>query len=176
MDLRFQLIEDIIVQYKDEINHPSISMDGAISWYHHYLQHPSHSHLKKTMRSVIYWKGIHNIIWSWDKSCKSYQKHETQPKVWSFTKTKLVMTTPLSTLHVDFISQYTLKGKDKTSFKFMCLTMFDPTTSWFNIIQLPTVTKFTVPNMDKGRKATCILTWENIFHVKVFFPHLSQKR
>jgi hypothetical protein len=30
------------------------------------------------------------------------------------------------------------------------------------------VTKFTVPNMDKGRKATCILTGENIFPVKVF--------
>ncbi len=58
---------------------------------------------------------------------------------------------------MDLISQYTLKGKDNTSINFMCLTIFDPTTSWFKIIQLPTVTKLTVPNMDKGRKATCIL-------------------
>jgi hypothetical protein len=41
--------------------------------------------------------------------------------------------------------------------KFMCLTIVDPTTNWFNIIQLPTVTRLTVHNMDNGRKATCIL-------------------
>ncbi len=40
----------------------------------------------------------------------------------------------------------------------MCLTIFDPTTTWFNIIELPTVTKLKFPNMDNGRKATCILT------------------
>ncbi len=61
-------------------------------------------------------------------------------------------------LGVDLISQYTLKGKDNTSINFMCLTIVDPTTTWFNIIQLLMVTKLTVPNMDKGRKATCILT------------------
>jgi hypothetical protein len=61
-------------------------------------------------------------------------------------------------LNVDFISQYTLKGKDYTSINFMCLTIVDPTTSRFNNIQLPMVTKLTVPNMDKGKEATCILT------------------
>jgi hypothetical protein len=64
-------------------------------------------------------------------------------------------------LGVDLISQYTLKGKDgkdNISINFMCLTIVDPTTTWFKIIQLPTVTKLTVPNMDNGRKATCILT------------------
>jgi hypothetical protein len=62
--LHFQLIENIIVIYKDEINHPYIFTDKVIRWYHyhHYLQHPSHSRLKETMRSVIYWKGIHNTI------------------------------------------------------------------------------------------------------------------
>ncbi len=61
-------------------------------------------------------------------------------------------------LDVDLISQCTLKGKDNISINFMCLTMIDPTTTWFNTIQIPTVTKLTVPNMDNGRKATCILT------------------
>ncbi len=40
----------------------------------------------------------------------------------------------------------------------MCLTIFDPASSWFNMKQLPTVKKLTAPNMDKGRKATYILT------------------
>ncbi len=37
----------------------------------------------------------------------------------------------------------------------MCLTMIDPSTSWVKILELPTVTKLTVPNRGKGKKATC---------------------
>jgi hypothetical protein len=37
----------------------------------------------------------------------------------------------------------------------MCLTMIDPATSWFEMMELPTVTKSTVPNTGKGKKATC---------------------
>ncbi len=45
----------------------------------------------------------------------------------------------------DLISQYALKSKDNTSINFMCLAMNEPVTSWFKIIQLPIVTKLTVP-------------------------------
>ncbi len=141
-----------------KINHPSISTDRAISWYHHYLQHLSHSRLKVTMRSMIYWKGMHTTIRSYIKSCKSCQKQETQPKVQSCLKSKLVIMTTQSMLGVDLINQYTLNNKDNTSINFMCLTIFDLTTTWFNIIQLPMVTKLIVPNIDKSRKVTCILT------------------
>ncbi len=57
----------------------------------------------------------------------------------------------------------------------MCLTMIDPAGSWFEIIKLMMVTKLIVPNKGKGKKATYILTWDNLLPVKVFFPHLSQK-
>jgi hypothetical protein len=33
--------------------------------------------------------------------------------------------------------------------------MIDPTTGWFEIVELPTVTKLTVPNTDNGKRATC---------------------
>jgi hypothetical protein len=33
--------------------------------------------------------------------------------------------------------------------------MIDPATVWFEIVELPTVTKLTVPNTSKGKKATC---------------------
>jgi hypothetical protein len=36
----------------------------------------------------------------------------------------------------------------------MCLTMIEPATSWFKIVELPTVTKFTVPTKGKGKKVT----------------------
>jgi hypothetical protein len=35
------------------------------------------------------------------------------------------------------IGPYTLKGKDKSQIDFMCLTMIDPATGWFEIVELP---------------------------------------
>ncbi len=121
----FNLLKTQQCYIKLKINHPSISTDRAIGWYHHCLQHPSHSRLEETMRSVIYWKGIDNPIWSWVKSYRSCQKQETRPKVWSCTSTKLVVMTPYSALCVDKIRQYALNGKDNTQVNFMCLTMID---------------------------------------------------
>jgi hypothetical protein len=43
--------------------------------------------------------------------------------------------------------------KDGSSIDFMCLTMIDPATSWFEIVELPTVTQeMTVPSAGKGEK------------------------
>jgi hypothetical protein len=53
---------------------------------------------------------------------------------------------------VHVYAAYINKG---ASIDFMCLAMFDPATSWFKIVELPTITKLTVPNMGKGKKATC---------------------
>jgi hypothetical protein len=66
---------------------------------------------------------------------------------------KLVITTPWKVLCVDLIDPYTLKGKDSLCIDFMCLTMIDPTTSWFKIVELPTVAQEkTVPSVGKGKK------------------------
>ncbi len=68
---------------------------------------------------------------------------------------KLVITTPLKVLCVDLIGPYTLKGKDGSSIDFMCLTMIDAATSWFEIVELPTAAlETTVPPMGKGKKVT----------------------
>jgi len=38
---------------------------------------------------------------------------------------------------VDLKGPYTIKARDKTILDFMCLTMIDPATGWFEIIELP---------------------------------------
>jgi hypothetical protein len=58
-------------------------------------------------------------------------------------------------LCVDLIGPYTFKGKDGSSIDFMCLTMINPATGWFEIAELPTVAQeTTVPPMFKGKKVT----------------------
>jgi hypothetical protein len=78
----------------------------------------------------------------------STHRHPTLPA-------KLVITTPWKAICVDLIGPYTLKGKDGSSIDFMCLTMIDPTTSWFEIVELPTVAQeTTVPPVGKGKNVT----------------------
>ncbi len=47
-----------------------------------------------------------------------------------------------------------MKGKCSSSIDFMCHTMINPATCWFEIVALPTVTKSTVPATGKGKKVT----------------------
>jgi hypothetical protein len=53
--MSFQLIENTKVLCKEDKMVTPVSLHHmAVSWYHHYLQHPGHSPLEETMRSVMY--------------------------------------------------------------------------------------------------------------------------
>ncbi len=57
--IRFQLIENTKVLCKDnKLIIPASLQHKAVSWYHHYLQHPGHLCRKERMRSMMYWKGM----------------------------------------------------------------------------------------------------------------------
>ncbi len=155
-DICLQLVEDTKVLYKDGKLIICRSLQHrAVAWYHHYLQHPSHSCLKETMRSVMYWKGMRTTIRRYIKSCRSCQVNKRHSLRYGHVLPKLVKMTPWRALCVDLVGPYTLKGKDGSSIDFMCLTMMNPATSCFKIVDLPTV-RVTVPKADKGKKATCL--------------------
>ncbi len=67
----------------------------------------------------------------------------------------MVILTPWEALCVDLVGPHTLNGKDGSSIDFMCLTMIDPATSWFEMVELPTV-RVKVPKGGKGKKTTCL--------------------
>ncbi len=130
-------------------------MHRAVSWYHHYLKHPGHLCLEETMRSVMYWKGVHTTIWRYVKTCQSCQVNKRHSQKHGHLPPKLVITTPWKALCVDLIGPYTLKHKNGSSIDFTCLTMIDPATSWFKIVELPTVAQeMTVCPAVKGKKVT----------------------
>jgi hypothetical protein len=53
---------------------------------------------------------------------------------------KIVISTPWEALCVDLVGPYTLNGKDGSSIDFMVLTMINPASSWFKVVELPTIT------------------------------------
>jgi hypothetical protein len=140
-----QLIADTKVLCKNgKLVIPASLQHRAVAWYHHYLQHPLHSRLKETMRSLMYWKGMCNTIRRYVKSCRSCQVNKRHSLRYGHVPPKLVIPTLWKALCVDLVGPYTLKGKDGSRIDLMCLTMIDPTTSWFKIVELPTV-KFDSP-------------------------------
>jgi hypothetical protein len=52
---------------------------------------------------------------------------------------KTIITNPWECLYVNLIGPYTLEGKDNLQIDFMALTMINPASSWFKIVELPVV-------------------------------------
>ena len=48
-----------------------------------------------------------------------------------------LLSPPQEELCMDLIGPYTIKAKDKPVIDFMCDTMIDPVTRWFEIVELP---------------------------------------
>jgi hypothetical protein len=70
-----------------------------------------------------------------------------QEKVWQ--PAKLIVTNPWEVLCVDLIRPYILKGMDGTYIDFMCVTMINTATSWFEIFELP-VSELGLPDIPMG--------------------------
>ena len=41
---------------------PKSLQEHKIAWYHHYLQHPRHNPLEKSLKATITWAGMHNMV------------------------------------------------------------------------------------------------------------------
>ena len=59
---------------------------------------------------------------------------------------------PWKTVCCDLIGPYTIKGNDGSALDFMCLTMVDPVTGWFEIVELPNADVTYVRNGDEIEK------------------------
>ncbi len=138
--LDVRLVDNMYVVCKDgRMIIPKPLLRRAVLWYHHYLQHPGYTQLEETMKATIYWKGMRSTILSVTKSCRSCQVNKKRKLKYGHLPSKIAITIPWRALCVDLIGPYTLKGKDDTIIDFMALTMIDPTTSWFEVVELPLI-------------------------------------
>jgi hypothetical protein len=78
---------------------------------------------------------------------------------------KTIIAVPCRALCVDLIDPYTLKGKDGTVIDFMALTMIDPATSWFEIVELPLICQF----------KTIAVNGEESSTIEEFFEKISDR-
>ena len=150
---KLNLIENTHVLCKNgKIVIPKSLQTRAVKWYHHYLQHPGNTRLEETLKATMYWTNMRTTVRSHVKNCRSCQINKKQSTKYGKLPTKLVVTAPWEALCVDLIGPYTLRGKDGTEIDFMCLTMIDPASSWFEVVELPVV-EYT-PTGKSARDAT----------------------
>ena len=71
------------------------------------------------------------------RTCDRCQKGKRSKRKYGKVPEKLADVIPWRKVCVDLIGPYTIKGKDGTILDFMCLTMIDPATAWFEIVELP---------------------------------------
>jgi hypothetical protein len=87
----------------------------------------------------MYWKGMCTSIRSITKSCRSCQVDKKWKLEYRHLPPKTIITILWRALCVDLIGSYILNGKDGTVIDFMALTMTNPTTRWFEVVELPSI-------------------------------------
>ena len=129
---------DVLVYEGRRLVIPGAEMQSrVVQWYHYYLQHPGETRLEETLTAIMYWPGMRFRIRKYVKSCDRCQKGKRRKRQYGKLPPKLAETVPWRTVSVDLIGPYTIKSKDGTILDFMCLTMIDPATGWFEIVELP---------------------------------------
>ena len=116
---------------------PARLQSRIVQWYHHYLMHPGHTRLEETIAVSMYWRSLRTDVRRHVKKCDSCQRGKKRKVLYRHLPPKTAEVKPWNSVCVDLIGPYTLKGKDGTVMDFMCLTMIDPATAWFEIIELP---------------------------------------
>jgi hypothetical protein len=89
-------------------------------------------------RNVL--KGMGTTIQSIMRSCKTFQTNKRRKRKYGYLPPKTSISNLWECLCVDLIGSYTCKGKYDLQIDFIALTMIDPTSSWFEIVELPIVT------------------------------------
>jgi hypothetical protein len=128
-----------VLVYKDKrLVIPTEDMQSKIvQWYHHYLQHPGENRLEETIVAIMWWRGMRPHIRKHVKTCVRCQLGKRRKRKYGHLPPKVAQVIPWNQVCVDLIGPYTIKAKDKTIMDFMCLTIIDPATSWFEIVELP---------------------------------------
>ena len=85
----------------------------------------------------MYWKGMRQQIQRHTKVCPRCQISKRHKKKYGHLPPKIATIAPWIQVCVDLVGPYTVKALDGTIMDFMCLTMIDPATGWFEIVELP---------------------------------------
>ena len=159
--------QKVLVHQDTRLVIPAGLQSKVVQWYHHYLLHPGHTRLEETIAATMYWPSLRSDVRAHTKSCERCQKGKKRKRQkYGHLPPKVAETIPWRTVCVDLIGPYTLKGKDGTIMDFMCLTMIDPASGWFELIELPNKS---VTYVREGNEITDVIIDKSSAQISVLF-------
>ena len=125
-----------------------------IEWYHTTLLHPGKDRTYLTISQHLYWKGMKNDIENYVKKCPTCQMTKPSNKNYGHLPAKTAETTPWEQLCVDLVGPYKIPinssnkaWKKKKFLELWCVTMIDPATSWFEMVEIDNKTPINIVNI-----------------------------
>ena len=122
--------------YNGKICIPKSLQKRCVDFYHNSLMHPGTSRTEASIRQHFHWAGLSQMVKRHCETCHKCQVTKNiKPKIGKLPA-KQAEATPWDVLCVDLIGPYTIERKGKADLKLHALTMIDPATGWFEIIQI----------------------------------------
>ena len=148
--ISLKVIDSVDVLLYDNVHLiiPTKLQNNVVQWYHHYLMHPGYDRLEGIIAASMYWKSLRTDVRMHTKKCVACQLGKKRKSQYGHLPPKIAETVPWRSICVESIGPYTIKARDKTILDFMCLTMINPATGWFEIIELP-LTSITIKRANK---------------------------
>ena len=135
-----------LITYRDRIFIPQSLRASIVEWYHSMLGHPGVKRTAATITQHLIWPGLYAEVEKHVSKCKACQLYKGQKKKYGHLPVKDVEHHPWKTLCVDLIGPYTVRTK-KGQQSLHAMTMFDPATSWFEVVEIPNKKAVTCANL-----------------------------
>jgi hypothetical protein len=126
-----------IVHYNDRIAVPKKLQRRILNWYHQILMHPGINRTELTIRQHFTWPKLHDEVEDICKKCITCQLTKKTKIKYGHLPPKEAEVKPWDTLCIDLIGPYIIDRKRNKDYKLHCMTMIDPATGWFEIVQIP---------------------------------------
>ena len=120
----------------DKIVLPSNLQALATEWHHTHLLHPGEKRLEMTMRQHFTFIGLRPMVRRVCTGCNTCKRLKKRHNKCGTLPPKDPELIPWHTLCIDLIGPCTF-GKKKNEVTLHCVTMIDPATGWFEIVEMP---------------------------------------
>jgi len=135
-----------LITYRDRIFIPHALRSSIVEWYHSMLGHPGVKRTAATIAQHLIWPGLRDEVEKHVSKCEACQLYKGQKKKYGHLPVKDVEVQPWQTLCVDLIGPYTVRNKKGVQ-NLHAMTMFDPATSWFEVVEIPNKKSITCANL-----------------------------
>ncbi|CAJ1959749.1 unnamed protein product [Cylindrotheca closterium] len=136
-----------IILFHKKIYVPKPLRQHVLQWYHDMLQHPGVTRTERTIRQHLTWPGLRHDVETHVKHCRKCQLCKNPKLKYGKLPVKEFTYKPWNTICVDLIGPYTVSTKDGKDIKLHAMTICDPATGWFEIVEIDDKKSLTTSTM-----------------------------